>query len=52
MKVLLTCVLRYVKSFYNEATTVIVIRENNRRNKTYFTIIFTIKCFHFLLKLK
>ena len=33
MKVLQTC----VKSFYNEATTVIVIRENNRRNKTYFT---------------
>ena len=51
MKVLLTC----VKSFYNEATTVIVIRENNRRNtflKHISPIIFTIKCFHFLLKLK
>ena len=33
MKVLVTC----VKSFYNEATTVIDIRENNRGNKTYFT---------------
>ena len=37
MKVLMTFVLKYVKSFDNEATTVIVIRENNRRNKTYFT---------------